>query len=337
MTFWDGIFKDEKDCIDFRQSYTSFDGERWQRMPLIASLMPTYKCNLKCVYCPFPTYLDNASERSSIEWESLLEQLAAWGVSRVSFSGGEPLLYQALARLINKSSQLGISTGVVTNGTRLTEKMLKSFAELGLNALTVSIDTVDDSLYAIMCDTSFGTISRVLDMVVAAKQLGDYWVGINTVLTKMNVMTVGQTIEFFSRHDIPIQFQIFNPHCNRSDLLPSVCEMERAIKVIKEFKKSGAPISNSDDYLDACCEFVMTRRFPNQMECLIPFVEIVVTPDLKMKTCCNSSVVGDATNVDLDKTWLNDEANRWRTMAKDKSCRDCFLIYHEPLREDIPA
>jgi hypothetical protein len=64
---------------------------------------------------------------------------------------------------------------------------------------------------------------------------------------------------------------------------------------------------------------------------MVPFAEIVVAPDLMFKACCTSSEVGNASVPEWNRQWRYAEANRWRSIAKSKLCRDCFLIYHEPL------
>jgi MoaA/NifB/PqqE/SkfB family radical SAM enzyme len=332
LAFWDGIFRREQQCDDLLARYYTYDGERWPCTPLVASLMLTYNCNLSCLYCPFQRFFSEIPPSPLEEWEKLLERLASVGARRISFSGGEPLLYPSLEHLIEIATELGISKGVVTNGTLLSEKRLEAFAVAGLNALTVSLDTVDDRLYARLCSAPIGTLPKVLEMIIAAKRLGNFWTGINTVITNINVKMVGSVMEFCSKHSIPVQFQVFNPHEDVENLMPGGDELRDAIDLILAGKKAGVPVLNSEDYLDACCEFASTLRFPKAMECLIPFVEMVVTPDLKIKACCASEEVGCVSDPLWEEGWVSGGANRWRCMARDKACQNCFLIYHEPLR-----
>lgn len=336
MGFWEGIFRNEKEFRELIDSHLSFDGEDWTRPPLIASLMLTYNCNLKCIYCPFRSFGGVLPERPVHEWEEVLERLASEGVRRFSFSGGEPLLYPGIVPLIEKATKLGINKGIVTNGTGLTEERLKMFSNSGLNALTVSIDTVDDGLYSNLCNVPPGTLAMVLKMIVAARRLGCFWTGINTVITKLNVNAMEPLIEFCFKHDITVQFQVVNLFLDIEYLLPAAEDLKGAVDYIKKYKKAGGAVANSNDYLDACCEFGVTRQFPHNMECLIPFVEMVVTPDLKLKACCASEEIGDVSNPEWKKKWRGGEANHWRLMARSKECRDCFLIYHEPLEFDHP-
>ena len=248
MAFWEGIIRGQKDRDNLMAHHRSFDGAKWAMKPLIASLMLTYGCNLSCVYCPFQNHLGEVPESHMEDWEKLLERLASAGVRRISFSGGEPLLYPSLGDLINIATELGISKGVVTNGTLLTRHKLEAFAASGLDALTVSIDTVDENMYSRLCSAPTGTLPRVLGMVITARRLGGFWTGINTVITSMNVKMIGGVMDFCSIHDIPVQFQIFNPHAGNRDLVPGADKLKDAIDLIHAGKKAGVPVLNSEAY-----------------------------------------------------------------------------------------
>lgn len=334
MAFWEGIFTSKKDCLDMLERYHSFDGQKWIHPPLIASLMLTYACNFQCIYCPFHEMNALVEEKPSREWVKIIEGLASINVRRISFSGGEPLLYPDLYHLIERASALGMSKGVVTNGSKLTREKLEMFANIGLDALTVSIDTLDKDIYSKICNSRNSNLTKILDMILTAKELGKFWTGINTVLTNINVNTIDRLLDFCSLYCIPIQFQAVNVFPNIESLIPAADDLMKAVKIIKERKKDGVLVYNSDDYLDACCEFAITCRFPGNMECLVPFVEMVVTPDLRLKVCCASDEIGDAASPEWEKKWREGESNRWRRLAKSKKCRDCFLIYHEPLRAE---
>jgi MoaA/NifB/PqqE/SkfB family radical SAM enzyme len=312
--------------------YNKFDGYTWTHPPLIASLMLTYDCNLKCIYCPFQIHQDQIPSRPSEEWSTLLEGLAGNGIRRISFSGGEPLLYPDLSSLIRRATQLGIKKGIVTNGIKLSETKLQEYADIGLDALTISVDTMDAELYSQLCQTTPNMLANVLKIIITSRRSRTFWTGINTVITKLNVNAIEPVIDFCSTHDVPVQFQIFNPFQGRDDLMPSVDELRPAIDLIKVSKKRGAPVHNDDDYLESCCEYALRKEFPEHMDCLIPFVELVITPDMKVKACCSSDEIGEASDAKWKSVWQSEDANHWRLKAQSKKCRNCFLIYHEPLR-----
>src|SRR5262245_26342377 len=68
----------------------------------------TDRCDLACLYCR-PSrqdgYLDSRLDEAG--WRAMLEGLAAAGVRRVRFTGGEPLLHRSLERVVAHAVRLG--------------------------------------------------------------------------------------------------------------------------------------------------------------------------------------------------------------------------------------
>lgn len=89
-----------------------------------ASLPPTVNlhvvghCNFSCGYCyarfeQAKTFLPLPAART------ILAQLAASGVRRITFAGGEPTLHPDLEALLRECARLGLIASLVTNGSRL--------------------------------------------------------------------------------------------------------------------------------------------------------------------------------------------------------------------------
>src|SRR3989344_3480432 len=83
----------------------------------------TSKCNYRCSFC-FKVTTDR--ELSFNEAAKILGNLAAIGVNKISFSGGEPLLWSGnTIRLIRLAKSYKILTMLITNGSLLTSENLK--------------------------------------------------------------------------------------------------------------------------------------------------------------------------------------------------------------------
>ncbi len=66
---------------------------------LLAEL--TYRCPLQCPYCSNPLeFAREGAELSTAEWIEVFRQARELGAAQLGFSGGEPLLRQDLAELI---------------------------------------------------------------------------------------------------------------------------------------------------------------------------------------------------------------------------------------------
>ena len=64
----------------------------------------------------------------------MFRQARELGAAQLGFSGGEPLLRQDLAELIEAGRGLGFYTNLITSGIGLDEARLARFAEAGLDS-----------------------------------------------------------------------------------------------------------------------------------------------------------------------------------------------------------
>src|SRR5690606_12576490 len=73
---------------------------------LLAEL--TYRCPLQCPYCSNPLdFARSHEELSTAEWIEVFRQAREMGAAQLGFSGGEPLVRQDLAELIEAARGLG--------------------------------------------------------------------------------------------------------------------------------------------------------------------------------------------------------------------------------------
>jgi MoaA/NifB/PqqE/SkfB family radical SAM enzyme len=94
----------------------------------IIQIHPTRRCNLQCLHCYSRS---GPEERDALPFEILaacLTDAEAQGYRVASFSGGEPVLYQDLGRLLQLAKVLGLRTTVTSNGMLLNERRLAMLA-----------------------------------------------------------------------------------------------------------------------------------------------------------------------------------------------------------------
>ena len=149
-------------------------------------------CNMKCRFC-FATFQDigqDALPKGQLRREdslTVLEALAKVGFQKINFAGGEPTLCPWLPDLIQRAKELGLTTAIVTNGSRVYSEWLDRIHGC-LDWATVSIDTVDKGKMKLIGRTTrAGPLSetdylRIMDLL---KQRG-IRLKINTVVTRMN-------------------------------------------------------------------------------------------------------------------------------------------------------
>lgn len=110
----------------------------------IFQVHPTLRCNLKCLHCYSSS---GPEERGALPAAPLLASVraaAAEGYNVLSVSGGEPLLYPALAELLEEGRAAGMVTMVASNGMLLDARrlaVLRGRADL----VAISLDGVPAS------------------------------------------------------------------------------------------------------------------------------------------------------------------------------------------------
>lgn len=100
-------------------------------------------CNMRCGFC-FATFEDT-SARDQLKAEKaceLVDRLCEVGFQKINFAGGEPTLLPWLPDLIRRTKSYGLTTSIVTNGSRITAAWLDDLRGC-LDIIALSIDSVD--------------------------------------------------------------------------------------------------------------------------------------------------------------------------------------------------
>lgn len=92
-------------------------------------------------------------ELQQSDWETILKKAWEAGIPHAVFTGGEPTLRPDLPDLITYASQLGMVTGLITNGVRLAERdYLRQILQSGLDHVMIILDTADDTTWEALRD-----------------------------------------------------------------------------------------------------------------------------------------------------------------------------------------
>jgi cyclic pyranopterin phosphate synthase len=198
------------------------------------------RCNFRCPYCmPKSTFDDKyrflrAQERLSFDEITRLARVAArLGVRKLRLTGGEPLLRSGLPDLVAELSAIeGIDDlALTTNGVLLAQHA----AELkgnGLHRVTVSLDSLDEAVFAAMSG-GFGGLSQVLEGIDAALAAGLRPVKVNTVVQRgRNEHTVLDLLDRFRGTGVTVRLIEYMDVGNRNawepgQVVPSAEILER--------------------------------------------------------------------------------------------------------------
>ncbi len=159
-------------------------------------------CNAHCTFC-FATFRDVAGQLPGPDVLRLLDLLAAAGVEKLNFAGGEPTLYRGIGPLMHASKARGFVTSIVTNGARLDALLNANAADLDWVGL--SVDSALESVEVALGRSRGQHVAESLRLAARCRALG-IRVKLNTVVTALNV---DEDMSPFVRRMRPERWKVF--------------------------------------------------------------------------------------------------------------------------------
>ena len=113
--------------------------------PALATLLVTYRCNLRCRVCDLP---DRAVARrkagdrelTTAEFRAVLDDLRAIGALGVGVTGGEPMLRDDLFDLLAHATRRRLHAHLNTDGFRVDDAAAAEILRAGTRSVNVSLD-----------------------------------------------------------------------------------------------------------------------------------------------------------------------------------------------------
>jgi MoaA/NifB/PqqE/SkfB family radical SAM enzyme len=153
-----------------------------EQIPRI-QLQYRYNCNFKCQHCSIDSVKDLSRKSLSIDdVKNLFKQADEMGISRVTISGGEPLLFPDLDELVEAINPKLFWIQLDTNAFLLTEDKVKHLKEIGIDCIAPSLDSLNLKEHDDFRNQP-GSASKVLTAVEFIKD-NDINIFIQTVVTK---------------------------------------------------------------------------------------------------------------------------------------------------------
>lgn len=106
----------------------------------IAYIELTRRCNLKCKHCLNNSGVTGNNEINYDELIRVINELIKSGIFEIRFTGGEPLLYPKIYDIIKYCTDNSVYVSIGTNGTLITETVIKKLKNSGLNKVIISLD-----------------------------------------------------------------------------------------------------------------------------------------------------------------------------------------------------
>lgn len=166
----------------------------------------TSKCNFKCIFCDSEGFIPKTSELTVKEITKLCKILAeVLKVTRIKFTGGEPLCREEITDIIRNISELRLykDISMTTNGFFLYEKAEELY-NAGLNRINVSLASLKQEVYKEVYNSD--SLNKVLRGLQKAKEVGLNPIKLNFVLLKgLNDDELEDIIDFCAKNGFILQ------------------------------------------------------------------------------------------------------------------------------------
>lgn len=257
----------------------------------------THRCNLKCIYCHNEGERGFGEEITVNEVARIVRIASKYGVDRVKFSGGEPLLRKDLEDILRALPPLK-DVSLTTNGTLLAPRA-KRLKKAGLNRANISLDSLDSGRFdrITRCE---GQFERVLKGIDAALDAGLTPVKLNMVYLKgVNEDEVERMMDFIRGRPLILQVIELMNFNGVFEYHADVSALERSLKARADDFVCREMHRRTKYYIKGA-EVEVVRPIDNSEFCM-NCNRLRVTSDFKLKPCLlrNDNLV--------DARGLNDE------------------------------
>ena len=161
----------------------------------------TLRCNSRCVYCDIwsDSECKSSGDANPAEVRQNLDGLKKLGVRYIDFTGGEPLLCEALPEILGMAKEKGFRTGLVSNGV-LYPRRAKELAGK-VDSLSFSLDGANQETHN--SQRGIKGFGKVIESLELAKSLGEP-VDINCTVTNQNYLQLPEMVKLAQDIKVPV-------------------------------------------------------------------------------------------------------------------------------------
>lgn len=169
--------------------------------PYRMDLALTYRCQNDCPHCYVGRPKD-FPEMGTEDWKRVIDACWEQGIPHMTFTGGEATLRPDLVELVQYAENVGLVTGLQTNGRRLRDRAyVDQLLLAGLDHVQITLESHDPAIH----DSMSGARGAWEETVAGIKTVvnADVYMMTNTTITTENVDSIEETIAFAASLGVP--------------------------------------------------------------------------------------------------------------------------------------
>ncbi len=343
--------------------------------PFKMVLIPTNRCNLRCVFCPnslprIEGKFKRKNELSKENWKRIVDEglklkVCEWSI----IGGGEPFLRKDVVMYIVskvKKSSYPTDVEIITNGTLITKREVKQLVTLGLDRILFSIDAPTPSIHDSLRGArgAFQKVKRTVELFATYKRIlkkRKPYLKINMVINSLNFHKIPEMVKFAK--SIGVQELALHPMREYWEFIEEVKslridgeqkkklkeKLDEAVALSRKLGinlnldmiRSEAGISVKND--GGGLRTVTISKKIHKTWCFEPFYSMLIDPEGNVAPCAPAGSGFKELNVkenSLRKIWLSEKLQHIRKiLMKGKPlewCKKCGLLdMRERIKNDL--
>ena len=276
----------------------------------------TNQCNYDCMYC-----YNRAQVKLDFE-PKLLHQILdqainECGVMKVTFTGGEPLLYSDLFNAVSFVKKHHCICNILTNGDLLTPDIIKKLSALGVNNIGISIDSICFDTYRKLTNSS-GNPEKIIENMRLCQNAG--------INVDANIVLVdGYNLD---KDVLDNLLKSLNKAGIKSHIISEATPVNGKPHSLKHIQDSKFKKEIINCLGGRTCQSINADKNVDPRFCSIGSAGLVITPDGKVITCpaLMEFPVGDIRYQKLKDIWcLSKRLSeiREKTLSEFTYCKEC--------------
>jgi mycofactocin radical SAM maturase len=300
------------------------------RAPVNVTWEITARCNLHCRHCLSADVMGHSGvELDFDQCRLFIDELSRMGVFQVNFGGGEPFLRADFLDILDYAHAKGITTCVSTNGTVLTDSLVKRLVDMDLLYIQVSLDGASPETNDRI--RGKGTFERIMKGIGLLVTHGFPHLSTNTVVTASNFRDITRLYELGAAHGIKTRLSRFRPSGNAKRMWGEYHLDKNTLAGLSRFLSAHKDVLTGDSFFSITAQ---DRRQLGLNMCGAAKMTCSVAPDGRVYPCAflqdDLFLAGNVTRQSFQLIWQSAPPYAALRNLRIESCEDCgrFNICH---------
>ncbi len=303
------------------------------------------RCNLNCKMCFKQSWKDEEGDMDYGLFMKILDDTAEFPDLRMIYFGGigEPLVHPAFMDMVREVRKRGISVGVSTNGSLVTDQVISEFIDLQVDLVYFSMDVIPmmpTEVGHVISENTVNRLKRFKEMKIARDSDLPH-IGVESVITKENSRQIADLAGFLTEFEI--QALIFSNLLPSSDTFSDLIAYDGSVDLSEELHKVYLKSCEDRGFLlklpeftlrtERHCDFVEKKtaivRWDGKVAPCYRFLHTYPEIIFGRKKQVTAHTFGDLSRSSLKEIWTSRDYLWFRYVVSHSlypSCTDCSLM-----------